>query len=117
MIVSFNQMKFCDVRFLRPDNLFILLFDDSGMSYPLSTFNKRRGTLQATGPGVDVTFENSWAKGSYPSWQVHAVNDEKDFVADLDFTADFLPVWVEGRSANLPRRKPCYRRGLLCPTM
>jgi len=102
MIVSFNQMKLGDVRFLRPDNLFILLFDDSGMNYPLSTFNKRRGTLQSTGPGVDVTFENSWAKGSYPSWQVHAVNDEKDFVADLDFTADFLPVWVEGRSANLP---------------
>jgi predicted secreted hydrolase len=102
MIVSFNQMKLGDVRFLRPDNLFILLFDDSGNNYPLSTFNKRRGTLQATGPGVDVTFENSWTKGSYPSWQVHAVNDEKGFVADLDFTADFLPVWVEGRSANLP---------------
>jgi predicted secreted hydrolase len=102
MIVSFNQMKFFDVRFLRPDNLFILLFDDSGMSYPLSTFNKKRGTLQATSPGVDVTFENSWIKGAYPSWQVHAVNDEKGFVADLNFTADFLPVWVEGRSANLP---------------
>ena len=102
MIVSFNQMKLGDVRFLKPDNLFILLFDDAGNYYPLSTFNKRRGTLQATGPGVDVTFENSWTKGSYPSWQVHVVNDEKDFVADLDFTADFLPVWVEGRSANLP---------------
>ena len=102
MIVSFNQMKFFDVRFLRPDNLFILLFDDSGMSYTFSTLNKRRGTLQATGSGVDVTFQNSWIKGSYPSWRVHIVNDEKGFVADLDFTADFLPVWVEGRSANLP---------------
>jgi hypothetical protein len=102
MIISFNQMKFYDVRFLRPDNLFILLFDDSGMSYSFSTFNKRRGTLQATGPGVDVTFENSWIKGSYPSWRIHVVNDEKGFVADFDFTADFLPVWVEGRSANLP---------------
>ena len=102
MIISFNQMKFGDIRFLRPDNLFILLFDDAGKSYPLSTFNKRRGTLQATGPGVDVTFENSWTKGAYPYWQVHAVNEEAGFVADLEFTADFLPVWVEGRSANLP---------------
>jgi len=102
LIVSFNQMKFFDVRFLRPDNLFILLFDDAGNNYPLSTFNKRRGTLQATGDGVGVTFENSWAKGVYPSWQVHAVNEEKAFIADFEFTADFLPVWVEGRSANLP---------------
>jgi hypothetical protein len=92
MIVSFNHMKFFDIRFLRPDNLFILLFDDSGMSYNFNTLNKRRGTLQATGPGVDVTFQNSWVKGSYPSWQIHVVNDEKAFVADLNFTADFLPV-------------------------
>ena len=102
MIISFNQMKFFDVRFLRPDNLFILLFDDKGNNYPLSTFNKRRGTLQAISDGVGVTFETSWAKGAYPSWQVHAVNQENDFIADLSYTADFLPVWVEGRSANLP---------------
>jgi predicted secreted hydrolase len=102
LIVSFNQMKFFDVRFLRPDNLFILMFDDKSTSYSFSTFNKRRGTLQASNSGVDVTFENSWIKGSYPSWHVHAVNDEKGFVTDLDVTADFLPVWVEGRSANLP---------------
>jgi predicted secreted hydrolase len=102
MIISFNQMKFFDVRFLRPDNLFILLFDDKGNNYPLSTFNKRRGTLQSISDGVGVTFETSWAKGAYPSWQVHAVNQENDFIADLSYTADFLPVWVEGRSANLP---------------
>ncbi len=102
LVVSFNRMKFFDIRFLRPDNLFILLFDDSDNSYEFSTFNKRRGTLQAASSGVDVTFENSWTKGSYPCWQVHAVNDEKGFVVDLDFVADFLPVWVEGRSANLP---------------
>jgi predicted secreted hydrolase len=105
MIVSFNKMKSFDMRFMRPDNLFILLFDDSGMSYNFDTLSKRRGTLQATSPGVDVTFQNSWIKGAYPSWHVHVVNDEKGFVADLDFTADFLPVWVEGNSANLPIAK------------
>ncbi|MBN2598909.1 MAG: hypothetical protein JXA75_00090 [Candidatus Thermoplasmatota archaeon] len=101
MIISFNQMKFFDVRFLRPDNLFVLLFDDSGNSHSFSSFNKRRGTLQAANTGVDVTFENSWITGTYPFWQVHVVNNEKGFTADLEFTADFLPVWVEGRSANL----------------
>jgi len=102
MIVSFNQMKYSDILFLRPDNLFILLFDDSGKSYSFSTFNKRRGTLQSTGPGVDVKFENSWVKGAYPTWRIHLVNNEKGFIADLDFTADFLPLWVKGRSSNLP---------------
>ena len=102
MIVSFNRLKFSDVRFLRPDNLFILLFDDTDKSYIFSTLNKRRGTLKSTNPGADVMFENSWVKGSYPSWNVHIVNDEKGFIADLDFTADFLPVWVIGRSTNLP---------------
>ncbi|MBN1861334.1 MAG: hypothetical protein JW840_07740 [Candidatus Thermoplasmatota archaeon] len=102
LVVTFNQMKFFDIRFLRPDNLFILLFDEAGTSYEFSTLNKRRGTLQATTPGVDVTFEDSWVKGLYPTWHVHAVNIEKNFIVDLDFEADFLPVWVEGRSANLP---------------
>ena len=102
LVVTFNQMKFFDIRFLRPDNLFILLFDESGTSYEFSILNQRRGTLQATGPGMDVTFQNSWVQGLYPTWHVHAVNDEKGFVVDLEFIADFLPVWVEGRSANLP---------------
>ncbi|KYK20566.1 hypothetical protein AYK25_04630 [Thermoplasmatales archaeon SM1-50] len=102
LVVSFNQMKFFDIRFLKPDNLFILLFDDSNTGYDFSIFNKRRGTLQATSPGVDVTFQNSWLKGLYPLWELHAVNNEKNFVVDLKFIADFLPVWVEGRSANLP---------------
>lgn len=102
LVVTFNQMKFFDIRFLRPDNLFILLFDDTGKSYEFSTLNQRRGTLKATGPGVAVTFQNSWVKGVFPTWEIHAVNDEKNFVVDLDFVADFLPVWVEGRSANLP---------------
>lgn len=105
LIVSFNKMKYFDIRFLRPDNLFIILYDDTGTSYNFATLNQRRGTLQSTGPGVDVTFENSWVKGVYPSWHIHAVNDEKGFIIDLDFLADFLPVWVEGRSANLPIAK------------
>lgn len=101
LVVSFNKMKFFDIRFLRPDNLFIILFDDSGMNYEFNTLNKKRGTLKAASKGVDVSFEDSWVRGSYPFWQIHVINNEKGFVADLDFFADFQPVWVEGRSANL----------------
>jgi predicted secreted hydrolase len=102
LVVTFNQMKFNDIRFLKPDNLFILLFDDASTSYDFSILNQRRGTLKATSPGVDVTFQNSWVKGLFPVYQVHAVNNEKGFIVDLEFVADFIPVWVEGRSANLP---------------
>jgi predicted secreted hydrolase/RsiW-degrading membrane proteinase PrsW (M82 family) len=105
MIVSFNKMAFNDIRFLKRDNLFVILYDNTSGSYDYGTFDKRRGVLQADGPGVDVTFENSWAKGEYPNWQVHTENAENGFIADLDFTADFLPVWVLGRSSNLPRAK------------
>jgi len=105
LIVSFNKMKFNDIRFLKPDNLFIFLYDPNGTNYNFATKNKRRGTLQAKSPGVDVTFESSWAKGTYPSWHVHAVNTQEGFSVDLDYTADFLPIWVEGRSANLPIAK------------
>ncbi|HVQ00183.1 MAG TPA: lipocalin-like domain-containing protein, partial [Candidatus Thermoplasmatota archaeon] len=105
LIVSFNRMKWNDIRFLKPDNLFIFLYDPNGTNYNFATENKKRGTLQANTPGVDVTFESSWAKGTYPSWQVHAVNAAQGFSVDLEYTADFLPVWVEGRSANLPIAK------------
>jgi predicted secreted hydrolase len=101
MIVSFNKMAPNDIRFLRRDNLFIILYDDKGVSHNFNILNNRRGTLKASSPGVDVEFKNSWAKGVYPSWQVHAENSAEGFVVDLNFTADFLPVWVEGRSSNL----------------
>jgi hypothetical protein len=90
LIVSFNKMMFNDIRFLKPDNLFIILYDDTGISYNFATLKKQRGTLQSDSPGVDITFENSWVKGTYPSWHILAVNEAKGFVADLDFTADFL---------------------------
>jgi len=101
MIVSFNNMAFNDIKFLKRDNLFIILYDDEGESHNFNILNNRRGALKATTPGVDVTFLDSWAKGEYPSWQVHVENNEHGFIADFNFTADFMPVWVEGRSSNL----------------
>ena len=101
MIISFNKMAGNDIRLLQRDNLFVILYDDSGTSYNFGIMNKPRRTLQMGEPGVDIQFENSWAQGQYPQWQVHAYNGEKGFVVDLNFTADFLPVWVMGRSSNL----------------
>jgi hypothetical protein len=101
MIVSFNKMAGNDIRFLKRDNLFVILYDEMGTSYNFGTFNKPRRTLQMGGPGVDVQFEDNWAQGQYPHWQIHVFNEEKGFTVDLNFTADFMPVWVIGRSSNL----------------
>jgi predicted secreted hydrolase len=101
MIISFNKMALLDIRFLKRDNFFMILYDDKDVSYNFNILNQRRGTLSYTSPGVDVKFKDSWAKGTYPKWQVHGENKEKDFTVDLTYTADFLPVWVEGRSSNL----------------
>ena len=100
LVVSFNKMSFNDIRFLKRDNLFILLYDPAGTTYNFNTLSQRRGTLKAGSEGVSVHFETSSANGSYPSWQVHAEGAD-GFRVDLEYLADFLPVWVEGRSANL----------------
>jgi len=105
MIISFNKMAFNDIRFLKRDNLFVILYDNASGYYDFSTLDQQRGVLQADTPGVDVTFDNSWAKGEYPNWHVYTKNVESGFIADLDFTADFLPVWVLGRVSNLPIAK------------
>jgi predicted secreted hydrolase len=101
MIMSFNKMALNDIRFLKRDNFFMLLYDDKGTSYNFNILNQIRGTLSYTDPGVNVKFKGNWAKGAYPTWQIHGENIEKDFTVDLTYTADFLPVWVEGRSSNL----------------
>jgi len=105
MIVSFNKMAFNDIRLLRRDNLFIILYEPDGTSTNFGVLNQPRRTFTAGSPGVDLQFDESWAQGQYPSWQVHAANSEQGFVADLNFTAEFLPVWVMGRSSNLPLAK------------
>jgi predicted secreted hydrolase len=102
MIISFNRMALADIRFLRRDNHFIVFYDnDTKTSYDFSLVSKRRGTLKASGPGVDVNFKNSYVTGTYPTWNVHVESEEGDFIADLAYTSVFMPVWVMGRSSNL----------------
>jgi hypothetical protein len=101
MIVSFNKMKFNDIRFVDRDNFFFILYDPEGTSYNFGSYDNPRGVFQIGKPGVDLTFGNSWAQGQYPEWMVHAEYNQGEIIADFHFKADFMPVWVEGRSSNL----------------
>ena len=65
-MISFNYMS---KSFDEPDILFITLYDDGNKTYG-GMVNKERGVLVAKGLGVNVTFENSWARGLYPFWQL-----------------------------------------------
>ena len=98
MVISFNHMAYGDLfGKLKPDVLVVTLSDNEGNTYGGLT-NKKRGTLDATTPGVDVTFEKSWVQGEYPRWHVHIESnelDEKhDIVIDLDYFAHSLPLWI-----------------------
>jgi hypothetical protein len=61
------------------------------------------GTLIASSPGVNVEFDNSWAEGEYPTWHVHAEDDDIDtsqeIVIDLDYKTNSLPLWTIGSRA------------------
>ncbi|MEM0493318.1 MAG: lipocalin family protein [Candidatus Thermoplasmatota archaeon] len=102
LIISFNKMAPNDIRFVKRDNLFVILYDDKGSSYNFGMFDQPRGTLKMGKPGVNIKFKGSSAYGQYPYWSIHIENSNERFIADLNFTADFMPVWVMGRSSNLP---------------
>ena len=94
VMVSFNYMS---KSFDDPDILFVTLYDDRGRTYGgMST--RQRGVLQATGPGVDVKFENSWVKGVYPQWNLHIEDGDADLeheiILDFSFEAECSPYWV-----------------------
>lgn len=105
--VSFNHMARGDLLGTnKPDLLVVSLLGNASETYG-GMINKvhylgilNQGTLIANSPGVKVEFENSWAEGSYPSWHVHAEDQDIDsahvIIIDLDYTAQSLPVWTLG---------------------
>jgi predicted secreted hydrolase len=101
MIISFNKMAPNDIRYLQRDNFFFVLYDPDGNHYDFGSLDNPRGVFSADKPGVDLTFGESWAQGQYPQWIVHAESTNGEIIADFSFTADFIPVWIEGRSSNL----------------
>jgi hypothetical protein len=93
-MISFNYMS---KSFDNPDILFVTLYDDENNTFG-GMINKERGALRATGAGVNVTFGDSWAKGSYPSWFLHIEDKEADefhdITFDLFFEAECYPYWL-----------------------
>jgi len=103
--ISFNHMALGDLfGTLKPDVLVVTLHSPDGKEYG-GLINKRRGSgllfppaLVATSPGVDVTYENSWAKGTAPRWTVHAEDKDIDgaheIIMDLHYFAPGSPLWI-----------------------
>lgn len=103
--ISFNHMATGDLfGTLKPDVLVVTLHSPDGKEYG-GLINKKRGlgilsepTLQATTPGVDVVYEDSWAKGTAPHWTVHAEDKDIDgaheIIMDLHYFAPGSPLWI-----------------------
>jgi hypothetical protein len=103
--VSFNHMAWGDLfGTLKPDLLVVTLNGPNGEKYG-GMINKKRGfgilrqpTLKAKSPGVNVTYDDSWASGNAPNWHVHAESDDIDkdhnIIIDLDYFAPSEPLWT-----------------------
>jgi hypothetical protein len=57
------------------------------------------GGLEASTPGVDLEFDDSWVKGESPRWHVHLEDNEIDpdteIIIDLDYFAPSPPIWLQ----------------------
>ena len=93
-MISFNYMS---KSFEEPDIMFITLYDEGNKTYG-GMVERERGALQAKGPGVNITFENSWVKGEYPNWYLHVEDEDADqeheIILDFHFEAKSCPYWV-----------------------
>ena len=88
LMISFNQGRIADAFFLT-------LFDDENRSYG-GCITMPKGTIQATSPGVNVEFNNSYVIGTYPNWHIYAEDgdlDIREITVDLIYKADSLPLW------------------------
>ncbi|UCF50458.1 MAG: hypothetical protein JSU91_02965 [Thermoplasmatales archaeon] len=107
--IGFCHMAWGDLRLtLKPDILVITLHSPDGKEYG-GLINKKRGGilglgilgtsgLDASTPGVDLKFEDSWVKGEAPIWHVHAedneIDEENEIEIDLDYFAPSSPLWL-----------------------
>ena len=88
MMISFNQGR-------KADAFFLTLFDEENKSYG-GCVAMPKGTIQATSPGVNVEFNNSYVIGTYPKWHIYAEDGDLDgheIIVDLFYKADSLPLW------------------------
>lgn len=112
--IGFCHMAWGDLRLtMKPDILVISLHSPDGEEYG-GMINKKRGGilglgilgtsgLDASTPGVDLKFEDSWAKGEAPIWHVHAedneIDEENEIIIDFDYFAPSSPLWVYSNRA------------------
>jgi len=108
--ISFNHMAYGDLLgTVKPDVLVVTLHSPDGQEYG-GLINKKRGlglfikpTLDANSPGVDVTYEDSWAQGIAPNWDVHAEDNDIDsaheIIIDLSYFAPGSPLWLHSNRA------------------
>jgi hypothetical protein len=114
-MISFNYMS---KSFDKPDILFITLYDDQNNTYG-GMINRERGALRAIGNGINITYEDSWARGSYPSWHLHIEDGEADeiheIIFDLNFQAECSPYWIVMNSGcGFPRSPLGYYSVISC---
>ena len=110
IVVSFNHMARSDLLgTLKPDLLVVTLHGPNGEEYGGMT-NKERGygiinqpTLEAKSPGVHVKYDDSWAEGRAPEWDIHVEDNEIDkgheIIIDLNYFAPSDPLWTVGERA------------------
>jgi len=105
--IGFCHMAWGDLTgTFKPDVLVITLHSPDGKEYG-GVINKQRReilgilgtpTLEAKSPGVDLKYDDSWAKGQAPKWHVHAednnIDNENEIIIDLDYFVKTLPLWI-----------------------
>jgi len=105
--IAFMHMAWGDFKLtFKPDILVVTLNDPQGNTYG-GMINKQRkellgilgpSTLDAKSPGVDISYENSWAKGEAPNWHLYVededIDKEYEIILDLDFFAPNSPLWI-----------------------
>ena len=117
--IGFCHLAWGDLTLtLKPDLHVITLHSPDGKEYG-GMINKARGkflgligqpTFEANSPGVDLKYEDSWAKGEAPKWHVYAVDkdidSEHEIIIDLEFFAPSSALWLHS-SRLIDRGEGC----------
>jgi hypothetical protein len=107
--IGFCHLSWGDLKgTFKPDLMIITLHSPDGKKYG-GMINKDRGGvlglgilgnegLEASTPGVDLKFDDSWAKGEAPNWHIHAedneIDEENEIILDFDFFSTSTPLWL-----------------------
>ena len=101
--ISFNHMAYGDLfGTFKPDLKVVTLHNPEGKEYGGITTKSRlfgkSDKLEASSPGVDITFGKSHAQGNWPNWYVYAededIDENNDIILDLDYFAPSPPLWI-----------------------